>query len=114
MILTLEIVKLTMSGFIITLIYFFFPPQFKGAVYSEKDGKRCYNLVRLPEQGIIAGVCSGIAYKFGINPWLPRLFFIVLATRGFMGIGIYLLIWYFADSARTPSDYPERMQRRLR
>jgi phage shock protein PspC (stress-responsive transcriptional regulator) len=50
-------------------------------------------LYRTREGRIIAGVCTGIAAYFGIDPTLVRLAFAVLTIFGGAGILIYLIAW---------------------
>ena len=48
--------------------------------------------------GRIAGVCAGLAERFGIDPLIVRLVFVAGALLGFGSfILIYLLIWLLAD-----------------
>jgi len=50
------------------------------------------------QRGKIAGVCSGLARYFGIDPLIVRLVFAVGAIAGFGSfILIYLAIWALAD-----------------
>jgi len=42
---------------------------------------------------VVAGVCSGIAGYFGIDPTLVRLAFAVFTIFGGAGILIYLIAW---------------------
>jgi phage shock protein PspC (stress-responsive transcriptional regulator) len=53
-------------------------------------GKRLY---RTREGRVVAGVCTGIAAYFGIDPTLVRLAFAVLTIFGGAGILIYLIAW---------------------
>ena len=55
-----------------------------------KNGKP--KLVRIIRKKIIAGVCSGISYKFGCSLFIVRVISVIL---GFMGIGalVYLFLW---------------------
>jgi phage shock protein PspC (stress-responsive transcriptional regulator) len=50
-------------------------------------------LYRTREGRIVAGVCSGIAAYFGIDPTLVRLAFAVFTIFGGAGILVYLLAW---------------------
>jgi phage shock protein C len=50
-------------------------------------------LYRTREGNIVAGVCSGIAAYFGIDPTLVRLAFAVLTIFGGAGILVYLIAW---------------------
>ncbi|MCS7154279.1 MAG: PspC domain-containing protein [Bacteroidetes bacterium] len=60
--------------------------------------------LRRSQQGKIAGVCSGIAEYFGIDPTLMRLLFVVL-TLFFSGTGIplYLVLWWIMPPASSSS-----------
>lgn len=44
-------------------------------------------------QGILAGVCGGIAQQIGISPFWLRLGFIIAAVCYGTGLGLYLLLW---------------------
>ncbi len=49
---------------------------------------------RSPEHKIIAGVCRGLAEKFGVNPIIVRLVFIALTGLAILpGIAIYIILW---------------------
>jgi phage shock protein C len=43
----------------------------------------------------IAGVCGGIAAASGIESWIWRLAFAVLALFGGTGVLLYILLWIF-------------------
>ena len=46
------------------------------------------------QNGIIAGVCGGLADFFGLNPWLFRILFLILLTPGGLpGFIPYLILW---------------------
>ncbi|MEE2034382.1 PspC domain-containing protein [Rhodococcus chondri] len=49
--------------------------------------------VRLPEQGHIAGVCAGIGVRYGVDPVLVRIAFVVSTIFGGAGILLYLAGW---------------------
>lgn len=49
--------------------------------------------VRLPEQGHVAGVCTGIGMRYGVDPVLIRVAFTVSAIFGGAGIVLYLAAW---------------------
>lgn len=36
-------------------------------------------LTRDPEQGLVAGVCAGIALRVGVNPWAVRILVVLFA-----------------------------------
>lgn len=53
------------------------------------------SLSRSRSDRVIAGVCAGIAHRFGWNPTLTRVVYVVLslASAAFPGILFYLLLW---------------------
>ncbi|HVM58909.1 MAG TPA: PspC domain-containing protein [Candidatus Paceibacterota bacterium] len=64
--------------------------------------KRFY---RLKEGAVFAGVCSGIAAYFGIDPLIVRLGFVALAiVTGGGAILLYFLMVVFVPKARTPQE----------
>ncbi len=52
--------------------------------------KRIY---RSKEDSVIAGICSGIAESFDIDPVLVRLIWLALIFFGTMGIPLYIIAW---------------------
>ena len=58
------------------------------------EDMRRQGLVRPQQDRVIAGVCTGLARKFGINPWGARLLF-VLALMVLPGsqIIVYPILW---------------------
>lgn len=54
-----------------------------------------HTLSRSLNDRMIAGVMGGIAHRFGWNPTLVRVLYVVisLASAAFPGILIYLLLW---------------------
>ncbi|MEZ5153589.1 PspC domain-containing protein [Rhodococcus zopfii] len=49
--------------------------------------------VRLPDQGHVAGVCAGIGVRYGVDPVLIRVAFVVSTIFGGAGIVLYLACW---------------------
>jgi phage shock protein PspC (stress-responsive transcriptional regulator) len=65
-------------------------------------------LVRITRKKIIAGVCSGISYKFGCSLFITR---VISAILGFIGFGVlaYLILWILMPVAsEIPLDYDDR------
>jgi signal transduction histidine kinase len=60
-------------------------------------------LLRDRRDGWIAGVCAGIAQRFGIDVALVRLAFIVLTAGGGTGVALYLLAWLVVPAGDAPS-----------
>ena len=44
---------------------------------------------------MLAGICGGIAQRFGWNPTVVRVLFVIisLASAAFPGILVYLILW---------------------
>ncbi|WP_446224477.1 PspC domain-containing protein [Nocardia sp. IBHARD005] len=55
--------------------------------------------VRLPRQGPIAGVSAGFGLRYGVDPVLVRVAFVVSTIFGGAGIMLYLLAWLVLGSA---------------
>jgi phage shock protein C len=53
------------------------------------------NLRRSRSDQWIAGVCGGIAAASGIESWIWRLAFAVMALFGGTGVLLYILLWAF-------------------
>lgn len=54
----------------------------------------------------VGGVCSGIAYWFGIEAWIVRL--VLACLIFFHGVGLipYILLWIFMPKwEKTPDDF---------
>jgi phage shock protein PspC (stress-responsive transcriptional regulator) len=47
----------------------------------------------------LAGVCGGLARASGIESWVWRLLFALLACFGGAGVLLYVLLWIFVPSA---------------
>ncbi len=44
---------------------------------------------------MIAGVCGGLAVRFGLSPFIVRLiFFLLLLPGGIPGLLPYLILWF--------------------
>jgi phage shock protein C len=53
------------------------------------------------QNGIIAGVCGGIAARFGVSPFIVRLIFLILLFPGGLpGLVPYLLLWILIPKRR--------------
>ena len=55
------------------------------------------------ENGILAGVSSGLAAYFNIDPVIVRVAFFVLSFTG-IGVPAYILLWIIVPNAVTPSE----------
>ncbi|HSR15042.1 MAG TPA: PspC domain-containing protein, partial [Gemmatimonadales bacterium] len=52
-----------------------------------------HGLVRLRDDRILGGVGSGIARHWNVDPWLPRIGFLIMAVMGGLGVLLYLAAW---------------------
>jgi len=76
-------------------------PEEKGEAPKTQKTKR---LFRDTDDAVVAGVASGIAHYFGIDPIIPRLIFIASVFIGGAGILIYLILWLVVPEAKTASQ----------
>ena len=69
---------------------------------SVHDSMSRQGLVRPQEGRILGGVCAGLARRFGLDPWLTRLLFVLvlLAIPGSQ-ILVYPILWIL-----MPSEQP--------
>jgi signal transduction histidine kinase len=58
---------------------------------------------RLPEDGLVAGVCAAFARRLGIDPLLIRIGFVASLALGGVGIPVYVVAWVM-----MPAEGPER------
>lgn len=58
--------------------------------------------LRRGEDRWLAGVCSGVAHRLGIDPAIVRVAFVLLALLAGFGIGLYLLGWLLVPEHDTP------------
>lgn len=69
---------------------------------SEVGLKR--RLYRDPDGVVIAGVASGLANYFGIDPVIVRLIFVVSVFFNGIGILAYIILWLVVPIAKTTAD----------
>jgi phage shock protein PspC (stress-responsive transcriptional regulator) len=63
-------------------------------------------LRRMNEHAMLGGVCSGLAYYFGLETWLVRLLYVFLVGALGTGVIFYILLWAFVPRYETdPEDY---------
>jgi phage shock protein PspC (stress-responsive transcriptional regulator) len=80
-----------------------------GAAYS--SGPARGKLVRNADDKIIAGVCSGLANYFHIDPVIMRIIFVVLLFTGGSGLLVYLILWVAVPSQSVQSNITKRLYR---
>ena len=67
---------------------------------------------RSADEGVIAGVCAGIAQTLGVDATLVRLVFALLALAGGAGILLYLALWAYGDGETAASGWGRARRRR--
>ena len=68
---------------------------------NDKGEKRFF---RNPDEKVIAGVCSGIAAYFHLDPVWVRLIFLLFIAAGGSGFLLYLVLWIVIPVASSTSD----------
>ena len=68
---------------------------------SQNNMKTTKKLYRNPDDKKVAGVCSGIAAYFDIDPTIVRLILIILVISGGSGVLAYIILWIVMDEADT-------------
>jgi phage shock protein PspC (stress-responsive transcriptional regulator) len=61
-------------------------------------------LFRNPDDVVIAGVASGLAAYFGIDPIIVRLLFVLVVLMGGSGVLIYIILWLIMPMAHSSTE----------
>ena len=83
--------------------------QSTGSTYGAGPARG--RLVRNADDKIIAGVCSGLANYFHIDPVIMRIIFVVLLFTGGSGMLVYLILWVAIPSQSIQSNITKRLYR---
>jgi phage shock protein PspC (stress-responsive transcriptional regulator) len=75
---------------------------------SSEWKRRSDELVRPIEGRMLAGVAKGVADNFGLSEWIPRVFFVVTAFMGGLGVVLYLACWAFIRSEDESESIADR------
>jgi phage shock protein PspC (stress-responsive transcriptional regulator) len=65
--------------------------------------------VRLPDRGPIAGVAAGIGYRYGVDPVLVRIAFVISTIFGGAGLVLYIAGWLLLNDARQEYSRAESL-----
>ncbi|WP_067886149.1 PspC domain-containing protein [Nocardia vaccinii] len=65
--------------------------------------------VRLPRRGPVAGVAAGFGQRYGVDPVLVRVAFVVSTIFGGSGIVLYLLAWLLMPAAQDDVSAAESL-----
>ncbi|MDR2283198.1 MAG: PspC domain-containing protein [Sphingobacterium sp.] len=74
---------------------------------SKEDYKRVISekkLMRNPDDKVVAGVCSGLGYYFGMQAKWIRVLFILFFLFGGSGVLLYVILWIVMPEAITRAD----------
>jgi phage shock protein PspC (stress-responsive transcriptional regulator) len=74
-----------------------------GSADLEED-KSIKKLYRNPDEKVIAGVSSGLAAYFGVNPAIFRLIFLIGIIPGGASIFAYIILWIITPTAETITE----------
>ena len=77
---------------------------------SEKGEKRFF---RNPDEKVIAGVCSGIAAYFHLDPVWVRLIFLIFIAAGGSGFLLYIAFWLVIPEAQSTTDKLEMQGKKI-
>ncbi len=67
--------------------------------------RKSRKLYRDEENGMIAGVCAGIANYFDVSPLLVRIIFVIGLLPGVGSpLVFYILLWFLIPPAHTPAE----------
>ncbi|OMH34914.1 PspC domain-containing protein [Tersicoccus sp. Bi-70] len=67
--------------------------------------------VRRGPHRMLAGVCGGIADRFGVSPWLVRLIFVLSLLLPGSGIVVYLIGWVLLPDEQGVIPLQRSLQR---
>ena len=62
------------------------------------DNMQRRGLVRPRDGRLLAGVCAGLAHRFGIDPWAARLLFLTLLLIPGSQLILYPVLWIVMPS----------------
>jgi len=65
------------------------------------DALRDLGIRRRTDDKVIAGVCSGLAIRLGVDPVVTRVAFVLLSILGGAGVTIYLVAWALLPNDRN-------------
>lgn len=70
-------------------------------------------LYRSTTDSKLAGVCGGLAKKFGIDATIIRIIWIAAVILGGFGAILYLIMWLIMPKEDVKKEYAERMKDKL-
>jgi signal transduction histidine kinase len=76
---------------------------------SAQPATRPSQLRRDRRDRVVAGVCSGLGRRLGIDPIILRVCFVAAALAGGVGVGLYLLAWALIPSEGASESVAERV-----
>jgi phage shock protein PspC (stress-responsive transcriptional regulator) len=89
-------------------------PDGGGGPWQPPPPRTHRRLYRRTDDKLIAGVASGLADYFDIDPVLVRIGFVILAIAGGAGILAYVVMWWLVPATHEVSNPGEDAMRRLK
>ncbi len=78
-----------------------------GAAASPRTPGRTRRLYRSADRRVVGGVASGLALHLGIEVWVVRLAFVMLAVTGGAGVAMYAAFWALVPLAPAGQPFPD-------
>lgn len=75
--------------------------DYSQSTVNQNQMKSSRKLYRNPDDKKLAGVCSGLAAYFDIDPTIVRLLFVILLISGGSGVLAYIIMWVVMEEADT-------------
>ena len=79
----------------------------RSSQFSDDQSKA--RLFRIPEEGFIAGVCTGISKRYNIHVFIIRLLFVLFIFAMGLSVVLYLIFWAVL---KTPESVSQRIESR--
>ncbi len=79
---------------------------------EETESTAWDGLRRRRDDRVVAGVASGIAERYGLDPTIVRIAFVVLAVMGGIGVLVYVALWLLMPDLADTDPLPTTDRRR--
>jgi signal transduction histidine kinase/phage shock protein PspC (stress-responsive transcriptional regulator) len=75
--------------------------------WSPRTPGRTRKLYRAADRRVVGGVASGLALHLGIEVWVVRVAFVLLAVTGGAGVAMYAAFWALVPLAPSGEPFPD-------
>jgi phage shock protein PspC (stress-responsive transcriptional regulator) len=76
----------------------------EAAAPKEPEAEPKKRLYRDPDNAVVAGIASGLANYFGVDPVIVRLIFVISVFFNGLGLLAYIILWLVVPMATTTAD----------